>query len=131
MTCKNCIHYEVCRDFQGSWIVIEHINKNDAEKKCEHFEDKSRIIELPCNVGETLYILNQGNQPQKMILDAPDIRCHCAIEDNLCMALCNDTKHNICAYRLMNDSSDIGKNVFLSKEESEAKLKELNENENA
>lgn len=60
-----------------------------------------------------------------MILDEPDIRCHCAKEDNLCMALCDDKKHGICAYRFKNDGSDIGEKVFLTKEEAEAKLKEL------
>ena len=54
-------------------------------------------------------------------------RCHCAKEDNLCMALCDDIKHNICAYRFKNDGSDIGEKVFRTKSEAEAKLKELNE----
>ena len=89
-----------------------------------------RLIELPCKVGKEIYVMNRGNIPQRMILDKPDIRCHCPKEDNLCMALCDDTKHGICAYRLKNDGSDIGEKVFLTKEEAEARLKELN-NENS
>lgn len=85
-----------------------------------------RLIELPCKVGEEIYVMNRGNIPQRMILDEPDIRCHCAKEDNLCMALCDDKKHGICAYRFKNDGSDIGEKVFLTKEEAEAKLKEQN-----
>ena len=82
-----------------------------------------RIIELPCKVGDEIYVLNRGNIPQKMILDEPDIRCHCAKEDNLCMALCDDKKHGICAYRFKNDGSDIGGKVFLTKEEAEKMIK--------
>lgn len=74
-----------------------------------------RLIELPCKVGKEIYVMNRGNIPQRMILDKPDIRCHCAKEDNLCMALCDDKKHGICAYRLKNDGSDIGKKFFLQK----------------
>lgn len=85
------------------------------------------VIVLPCKVGDEIYVLNRGNIPQRMILDKPDIRCHCYKEDDLCMALCDDKKHGICAYRLKNDDSDIGEKVFLTKEEAEAKLKELNE----
>lgn len=84
-----------------------------------------RFVELPCKVGDEIYVLNRGNIPQKMILDGPDIRCHCVKEENLCMALCDDKKHGICAYRFKNDGSDIGKKVFRTKSEAEAKLKEL------
>ena len=119
MTCKDCYHYDVCCELmkQLHW----------KPEPCNSFKDKSRIIELRCKVGDKIYVLNRGNIPQKMILDEPDIRCHCAKEDNLCMALCDDKKHGICAYRFKNDGSDIGKKVFRTKSEAEAesKLKEL------
>jgi len=54
-----------------------------------------------------------------MVLDKPDIRCICAKEDNLCMATCDRPKTGICAYRLKNDGTDIGKTLFLSKAEAE------------
>lgn len=120
MTCKDCIHYEVCCDE----YELAHA------ENCNNFKDKSKYIELPCKVGETLYVFNKANKPQKMILEAPDIRCHCAEEDNLCVALCSDRKHNICARRLMNDGSDIGEKVFLTKSEAEQKLREVNKNDN-
>nr|DAP59361.1 MAG TPA: hypothetical protein [Caudoviricetes sp.] len=126
MTCKDCIHYEVCK--QKYYHLYESYSISDAENiesVCKSFKNKSKYIELPCEVGDTMYVLNRENRPQKMILDAPDIRCHCSDEDNLCMVLCGDKKHNICAYRLMNDGSDIGKTVFLTKSEAEQKLKEL------
>lgn len=139
MTCKDCYHYDVCHirinsiDFlpvikgKVSTSSIMYKECDDVEKHCLHFKDKSLIVELPCKVGDEIYVLNRGNIPQRMILDKPDIRCHCYKEDNLCMALCDDKKHGICAYRFKNDGSDIGKKVFRSKEEAEARLKELNQ----
>lgn len=114
MACKECYHYDVCG-----------FEKFDSEALtfCKDFKDKSLIVELPCKVGKEIYVLNRENIPQRMILDKPDIRCHCAKEDNLCMALCDDKRNGICAYRLKNDGSDIGEKVFLTKEEAEKKDK--------
>lgn len=142
MTCKDCYHCDVCHrrinsiDFlpviKGKVSISSIMYKkcDDVEKHCLHFKVKSLIIELPCKVGKEIYVMNRGNMPQRMILDKPDIRCHCAKEDNLCMALCDDKKHGICAYRLKNDGSDIGKKVFRTKKKAEARSKELN-NENS
>lgn len=116
MTCKDCIHYEVCCDE----YEISHA------EYCNNFKDKAKYIELPCKVGDTVYVLNKANIPQEMILDEPDIRCHCAEEDNMCKCFCRDIEHTFCAYRFMNDNSDIGKKVFLTRKEAEEKLKELN-----
>lgn len=40
--CKDCIYYGVCDDF---------LPPDD----CLHFKDKSKFIELPCPVGDTVY----------------------------------------------------------------------------
>lgn len=56
MTCKDCIHYELCevQAFNG-------FNKNwDPEKDWKHcgvFKDKSKYIKLPCKVGDTVYVV--------------------------------------------------------------------------
>lgn len=62
MTCKDCIHYDVCHrrinsiDFlpvmKGKVSISSIMYKkcDDVEKHCLHFKDKSRIIELPCKV---------------------------------------------------------------------------------
>lgn len=50
MTCKDCIHYEVCKDLADA-LEMEGCICNHYF----HFKDKSRIIELPCNVGDTVY----------------------------------------------------------------------------
>lgn len=123
MTCKDCYHHDVCHlriSLNMDYDEVKNIPITEMEKQCEYYKDKSRIIELPCKVGEEIYVMNRANIPQRMILDKPDIRCHCAKEDDLCMALCDDKKHGICAYRFNNDGSDIGEKVFLTKEEAEA-----------
>jgi hypothetical protein len=45
MTCKDCIHYQVCQDYDHRVMLFYNI-----AKKCKYFKDKSRIIELPCKV---------------------------------------------------------------------------------
>lgn len=126
MTCKESIKWlENLKEamgesqYQGLW----HYEQALAETI--ELLQSDRLVELPCKVGDEIYVLNRENIPQKMILDEPDIRCHCAKEDNLCMALCDDKKHGICAYRFKNDGSDIGKKVFRTKSEAETRLKEL------
>lgn len=51
MICKDCCHYDVCCLrilYNMDYDLLNHINTN--AEKCEHFKDKSRIIELPCKV---------------------------------------------------------------------------------
>lgn len=48
MTCKDCIHHDVC-------YLHKHYGADEYCVDCRKFKDKSRILELPCNAGETLY----------------------------------------------------------------------------
>ena len=88
-----------------------------------------RLVELPCAAGNTVWVLDRDGAPREMILDEPDIRCHCKKEDNLCMALCDAKNTGVCAYRLKNDGSDLGKKIFLTREAAEAALSEMGEQE--
>lgn len=45
MTCKDCIHYDVCEEKYAVYIGLPFSIAND--KPCNHFKDKSRFIELP------------------------------------------------------------------------------------
>ena len=45
--CENCIHYERCDS------LSETVNEN---YQCDYFKDKSLCVELPCKVGDTVYI---------------------------------------------------------------------------
>ena len=52
MTCKDCLSYNVCKNFNPH-IPEEFEN---IEHSCDEFKDKSLIVELPCKVGDTIYI---------------------------------------------------------------------------
>ncbi len=84
-----------------------------------------RLVVLPCKVGGTLWVTGRDNVPREMKLEAPDIRAVCTDEDNLCMSTCNRKPDGFCAYRLRNDGADIGKTVFLTREEAENALEAM------
>lgn len=85
-------------------------------------DKEGRVVVLPCKVGDTLWVTGRDNVPREMELEAPDIRTVCTDEDNLCMSTCNRKLDGFCAYRLRNDGADIGKTVFLTREEAERAL---------
>lgn len=84
-----------------------------------------RVVVLPCKVGSTLWVTGRDNVPREMELEDPDIRTVCTDEDNLCMSTCNRKPDGFCAYRLRNDGADIGKTVFLTREEAEKALEAM------
>lgn len=50
MTCEKCIHSCVCETYVtygGEWRA----------EKCDDFKPKSRFVELPCEVGQTVYFI--------------------------------------------------------------------------
>ena len=60
-TCKDCIHYDVClleRDNSKDKLTADGLFKK-AEEDCAYFKDKSRIVELPCKVGDTIWIVER------------------------------------------------------------------------
>ena len=103
------------------------IHKNGLEKikKWIKADKDGRLVMLPCKVGGTLWVTGRDNVPREMKLEAPDIRAVCTDEDNLCMSTCNRKPDGFCAYRLRNDGADIGKTVFLTREEAEKALEAM------
>lgn len=97
------------------------IDINRLRKLAEANKD-GRLVVLPCKVGDTLWVTGRDNVPREMELEAPDIRAVCTDEDNLCMSTCNRKPDGFCVYRLRNDGTDIGKTVFLTREEAEKAL---------
>lgn len=104
------------RTLQEQLALIERLRElAEADKD-------GRLAVLPCKVGDTLWVIGRDNVPRKMELEAPDIRTVCTEEDNLCMSTCNRKPDGFCAYRLRNDGADIGKTIFLTREEAEKAL---------
>lgn len=45
--CENCYHFHMC-DLQ---------DRLEDYQDCKHFKDKSLILELPCKVGDVIYVI--------------------------------------------------------------------------
>ena len=99
----------------------------DRLEKLAEADRAGRLVVLPCKVGGTLWVTGRDNVPREMKLEAPDIRAVCTDEDNLCMSTCNRKPDGFCAYRLRNDGADIGKTVFLTREEAEKALEAMSD----
>ena len=60
MNCKDCLHYElcnICNDFDERGCSIKY-NRCEWEV-CECFKEKSRFVELPYKVGDTVYLVDR------------------------------------------------------------------------
>ena len=104
---------------------LRHLCRNcdlDRLEKLAEADKEGRVVVLPCKVGGKLWVTGRDNVPREMELKVPDIRTACTDEDNLCMSTCSRKPDGFCAYRLRNDGADIGKTVFLTREEAEAAL---------
>lgn len=109
-TCKDCIHNDVC-------FLPDVPPKQENENKyasCSNHKSKSRYIELPCAVGDMVWFdtykkngtVSLGIQPHKV--------------DRIDVVIVTDTKSLI---ETQTYSWEIGKRVFLSKEQAEQVLK--------
>lgn len=94
----------------------------EMEKRCEYFKDKSRIVELPnIKIGQELFYIDKygkrvkSDTVSKLTFEKNDLGIDTGVwSDN---------------YGFSEFFSDVGKTLFLTKEEAEAKLKELNGND--
>lgn len=114
MNCKDCLHYEVCCDE----YELEHA------ENCNNFKDKSKVIELPCKSDETVY---QIQYPWGMsILKVAGIhlfwnQTETRVRRHSYIVGLHEGLNISCRLPLKN----FGKTIFLTKEEAEARLKEL------
>ena len=114
MTCKDCVHYDMCLEtFRKSKERGNYSNTTEEEYfsnwfDCDFFLPKSRFVELPCEVGSTVYLL-MGGFVEEMKLS------------HLVMSFKPNEQHPL---GYINDLDDFGKTVFLSKDEAENALRE-------
>ena len=120
MKCEDCFHYDVC-DRWDDWNDKPY--KDGYGGYCQNyskFKDKLHIAELPCKVGDEIYCIT-GAQIYKA-------KVHCVSCGG---KYSTDWQFHI--YDCDNDNAclilkDYKKDWFLSKEEAEKKLMELNGN---
>lgn len=103
-------------------LLIERLGKY------EDLEEQGRLLKLPCKVGDIIYAIGvlgcETVEEYKVI--RVDYRSNLATDRSefyIVAFLTSDTKSDIGFY-----DKEFGKNVFLTKAEAEAKLKELRHN---
>ena len=96
--------------------------------KYEDLEEHGRLIKLPCKVGDTLYRVNKGAKEPVIMMRVLQLHIKQLHKDRTVIKIItiNDDDMGESCYFLEN----IGKIVFLTKSEAEAKLKELRGGEN-
>ena len=104
-TCKDCLHVEVCKynDGVNTWC------KGD----CPHFKDKSRFIELPCKVGDTVYYFVNDNLSEYCEVSVAGFHI-----DKYRIAF----EIEVSGRKFFVDTEFLGEKVSLSKEEAEQAL---------
>lgn len=106
MTCKDCIHEEAC--------VFSSVT--ESAEHCRHFTDKSRFVELPCKVGDNIYMI-AGSGDEAFVADG---RVKSIIFESECVWIysiytCGLTYH----HKAGTDT------YFFTREEAEKKLEEM------
>lgn len=117
MTCKDCLHYDVCEAVRGRPNLVGKNSLRVAEKHCPYnsFTAISEWVHLPCKVGDTIYFdtykrgENIGVQPHKV---------------GKVVVIVSTTRKFGCVGADIPDW-EFGKTVFLTREEAEKALKDM------
>ncbi len=129
--CRDCAHWKVCREYVTRLAAARGVDLDATELEqifdsddCDQFHDRSRFLELPCKVGDKVYLDNLHIKYADVIgiyIDAFggvfDLRIYTNIQ------LANGFGYE---YFISKDYTfeDIGKRIFLTKESAEQALKE-------
>lgn len=121
MTCKDCVHYKVCKNNYDTRLEEFDLcgNFDDYGKrliKCDHFKDKSRFIERLFDVGDKIYQTDDDGRIYEMTINRIEYY--------------KGTKQLIyetCAISF--DNNSVGHSIFGTKEEAEKALKERKKND--
>lgn len=118
MTCKDCIHYVVC------WRVKEVETGNPMITSyhiCRAFKNESRYIELPCNVGDTVWVVFTPKHPA----NPNDKGKWYIVQDGVQRILYGSKGLSIETCNMGTISAkEMGRKLFLTREEAEKALKE-------
>lgn len=115
MTCKDCYHFDACVDKLGTTKFYDNvIAENNVEELCPQFKDKSLILELPCKVGDTVYMPSRASFPKGVVsaIHINEQRSHIMIDLDF-------------HFRAKHYLDEYGIKWFTSQEEAESALKEL------
>lgn len=132
-TCNDCIHFGACASMLGhfGYDVNDAQKIEGAEKRCDQFAEKARFVELPCKIGDTVWVLNcrlgevfENTVTGIYIKSESDAKNHVTLK--------HINKLHAESYRSYT-FRQFGRTVFYSREKAEAALverREESENEN-
>jgi hypothetical protein len=133
-TCKDCLYYEPCSVLNAEFKKHpkDFIETDLCAKQCTTFKDRSRLVELPCKVGDTVYMITEQTQKVGRKKVTKTVIVECCV-DNFRIgdagypsaALCDN--ENAWCYGV--EPKMFGEIIFLSREEAEQALKERESNE--
>lgn len=107
-SCKDCLHYEACE----SYSKRESFATLYCAEECPGFTDKSEWVHLPCRVGDIIYCFapcfDTDHHPKLKVVEKQII----------------ELKTIATVFGLNFDIDNIGKTIFLNREEAEKALEE-------
>lgn len=117
MTCKNCIHYEICQIMYEQYGIYKV-----GVSQCGYFKDKELIVELPRKVGDLVYVFcwKRKRTNGKYGYWNSIITTEKVFE----LAATHGEIYIDCKKATKTDLLRIGKTVFLTREEAEQALEE-------
>ena len=119
MTCKDCLYYDFCNDYNEYPEYVQHCEQTTGtEFKCSHFKDKSRFIELPCKVGDTICGVFKNHKPP--FIQQTKVEKIIVTEKGLKLKLARNSFYET-------SIASLGKTLFLTEEAAKAQIKELQE----
>lgn len=122
-TCKDCIHYNLCRSIsriQLGWRGNSVHYVENVEEICKDFKGRSRFVELPCHVGDTVYEIVERKASGKWV---PIIVSHVVGTIEVC-------KNGTIGFRCGTTIWISADSAFLTREAAEQALEEREENAN-
>ena len=118
-SCKDCVHVEVCCEknlhVAVGMNIIPRFKYKRIEQECKHFKDRSRFVELPYKLGDSIYEPKRHQITEYQIARIVFYDFGLRMELRLMKGL---------LFRVEIKQEDIGKVVFLTREEAEQALKE-------
>ena len=116
MTCKECLHCEACTDMIESLGYTVGGDGFNAEKRCKCFTARSEWIHLPCSIDKVFFKpISRRNTIAKCTLSSLTQNADKSWKIRLTSGIFRS------AFEIT--TNDIGKTVFLTREEAEKALK--------
>ena len=111
-SCKDCVHVEVCSEKNLHVVVGMNITPRfkykPIEQECDHFQDRSRFVELPIKPGEKVFYFDTAGR----------------IYESTVTQLVYGATGFLIDSDVMFNSNLIGARFFLTREAAEQALKE-------